>query len=305
MSTIGLRIQFIFFLLFLALGSAAQDGFYSQYMFNYVRTNPAYTGHEGSTVLGLRARLQWPYGNNGKLNKPYLSDGFRTLIVAYDTPMDSINSGIGAYLMFHAIDSILKTYYGNLLYAYRFEWGQHQLRLGGGASLAHKTIDASKLGYDPDLMGGVPFAESATILDFTAGLWYQYKKFYTGFSVDRIFQPKFAFGFGNGLQIIRTYYFTSGYTWEVNEDHSLTPSISYRRNAGFSMTELSMLTRIFQKVIFGISYRYNVSVNTIIGFEIDRFRAIIVYDYYQDKFFRADEGGAYELGIAYKLEKPD
>ena len=100
------------------------------------------------------------------------------------------------------------------------------------------------------------------------GAYYKADKYYAGFSVTHINEPKIKFS--KGLTYMsRHYYFTAGYNLQLpSPAFELLPSIFAFSDGKVTQLAINTLVRYNKKVWGGVSYRAGDSVTGMIGVEL-------------------------------------
>lgn len=280
------RILFIIVLLGLYQSEvfSQQVPLYSQYMMNGFLLNPAAAGSEGYTALNLTAREQWV----GLQNAPgTYAVSFQTRILrrSYIARTSSVrrksrgrsrrsNIGLGGYV-FSDRNGATERNGLKATYAYHLNFSQSQLSFGLSLVASQFRIDEDLIRLaEPgdDLWGAAK--KSVFIPDADAGVYLMGRNYWTGFSVDQLFESVIKIGDSGFDQYVmeRNYYFMGGYDFEVRKDVLLSPStlLKYAENGKFQ-ADASLSMYFDQSYWFGLTYRTG---NTIIlagGVSIDKF----------------------------------
>ncbi|WP_347160283.1 PorP/SprF family type IX secretion system membrane protein [Pontibacter chitinilyticus] len=206
-----MKILYTLLALLLALSASAQQNpQYSQYIFNSMSLNPAYTGSKNVLNLNLFHRSQWT-GIEGAPSTQALSlDG-----VAAGNRM-----GLGVGLTRDAIGAqTTTTAYANVAVKLQVS-ASGVLSLGVAPGLVQHVVDGSKLGItgDPSIPEG---KETSIKPELKIGAYYHTDRFYAGLSASDLLQ------FKDDLQIgpERHYYFTAGYVFDLGTFVKFKPSV--------------------------------------------------------------------------------
>lgn len=203
---------------FSAIGQ--QDGFYSMYRHNGLVLNPADAGTVDAISVALLHKRQWvgfPGAPTGQVFSVHSPMGYSTL---------QHKIGIG----FHASGDRFGPNQRTGVFgsgSYKFLIGAKMLSLGLRAGIQSYRIHWSQIEY---FSGTDPLADNkASVLlpEFALGLRYYDDKFNAGFSIGELTQPALklrALGVSYG-NLYRTFMFTSGYDFSLNEKLIITPSL--------------------------------------------------------------------------------
>ncbi len=162
---------------------AQQDPRFSQYMFNQLVINPAYTGTTEALSLSLLGRYQW-VGIDGSPQTGTLSGH---LPLGTDK-----KAGVGAYLAYDKIGVTQTTaFFGS--YAYKFILGESRLSVGLNGGINYLSTDDSQLQTNPimDPVTGDPVFQQGSLKrllpNFGLGLYfYKPNKYYMGVSAPHL-----------------------------------------------------------------------------------------------------------------------
>lgn len=276
---------------------AQQDPQYSQYMFNPLSINPAYSGSRGVMNGALVYRQQW-------VSFPGAPN---TQVLAINTPLRKGKVGIGAEIVRDQIGP-KTSIAGYLSYAYRIKLGKGKLAFGLGAGILNYTIDWAMIDYKDQ---GDAYAqlgrESTTLPDFKFGVYYNNKKFYTGVSVTHLNRAEYghfiADSIVNTASLRRHVFFTIGRAFALGTNFTFSPSIMVRgvANTELISADLNLNFRYKEVIWFGVSFRsensliamaqYNISEKLKIGYSYDAsFGKLAGY-----------HGGTHEIMIGFDL----
>ena len=232
---------------------AQLDAQFSQYMFNRIIYNPAYTGSESHINTAVAYRHQWMNLNG----KPV------TQLVTVDGPVEPIKSGVGMYIMNDKIGPERSTYV-MATYSYKYAFDAGQVAFGFNGGVIQNTIDGSQLrASGGDYSAGINHNDnlipdntvSNMVTDFGFGAYYTNNNMYAGISVSHLTQPKLQYGSGASYKLARNYYLIGGYRYELNENLILKPSLLIKSD--FNKTQLDInINALYNKNIWGgLSYR--------------------------------------------------
>ncbi len=291
----------LFCILLVYASAAQQDRQYTQFMFNKMGFNPAYAGTKSVLCLSGIYRKQWigieRAPQSATLNvhaavwKKRLGLG---LTVSYDqigfADRVSIESNY-AYIIRFKNESFLSIGLRASAYYTQIRWEEADL------------IDS----FDPS----IPQTTSSRILpNFGAGIYYQTKNFYAGFSVPHIFknQGDFNIAFNGTVEpdFTQHYYLMGGFIFKIAKNVQIQQNLllKYVVNAPLS-TDINLSFVFFQKVLFGITYRVGASVDAMLQWQITpQLRIAAAYDFSITELYRYNSGSI-EAMVAYCFVKSD
>jgi len=250
-----------------------QDPQYTQYNYNMNVINPAYAGSRGTLSIGVLARTQWV----GIEGAP------KTATFSVNAPMGN-SVGVGLSVISDQIGPVDETnLYGDFSYTLTTsENGRLALGLKAGFTfqniglLSLTTIDPN----DPLFVENV----NNTYPNFGVGAFYYTNRFYAGLSVPNMLKSRH---FNRSKGIISSasekmhYFVTSGYVFDVSNTLKFKPSIMLKGVNGSPLSvDLSGNLLFNEKVEFGVSYRFDDSVDALVNFSISpSLRIGYAYDY--------------------------
>lgn len=256
---------------------------YSQYMLNGFLLNPAIAGAEGYTAVNLTAREQW-IGFQDAPGTYALSFQTRILKNSYISKSSSVKKrqryssrsgkvGIGGYVFNDRNGAVERTGI-KVSYAYHMFFNTSQLSFGLALSAYQFRLNDEKIileNPDDDFWNN---AHGTTFIpDADAGIYYDSRNWYAGFSVDQLFESVIKLG-NTGYdqyKMERNYYLLGGYDFELNDKIILTPStlVKVAENGAFQ-TDISAKVYYNQSYWGGLTYRTGSAVIILAGLSIDR-----------------------------------
>lgn len=228
-------------LLLTTAASAQQNPQYSQYIFNSMSINPAYTGSKNVLNLNAFHRSQWT-GVEGAPNTQTLAvDG----VVANDRlglGLNMTRDEIGAQSTFSV--------YANAAVKLPIS-ANAVMSLGIAPGLVQYTLDGSKLGIEGD--ASIPSGKETTIKpDVKLGAYLHTPRFYAGLSASDLLQYEDM----DQVEPERHFYFTSGYVFDVSPFLKFKPSVLVKEdfNAPANI-DLNAFVLLSDRLWLGSSYR--------------------------------------------------
>ncbi len=256
---------------------------YSQYMLNGFLLNPAIAGSEGYTAVNLTAREQW-IGFQDAPGTYALSFQTRVLKKSYISKSSSVKKrqryssrsgkvGLGGYVFNDRNGAVERTGF-KVSYAYHMFFHNSQLSMGMALSAYQFRLNDDKIileNPDDDIWNN---AHGTTFIpDADAGIYYDARSWYVGFSVDQLFESVIKLG-NTGYdqyKMERNYYLLAGYDFEINEKIILTPStlLKFAENGSFQ-ADISGKVYYNQTYWGGLTYRTGNALIIMAGLSIDR-----------------------------------
>ncbi len=283
-----------------ATGKAQYDALFTQYMFNEMFINPAYTGSKEAMSATVLHRQQWvnfpgrPVTTSFSLHGPLLQN----------------KMGLGLSVLNEKI-GVLNRNLVYLSYAYRVKTGDKghlSFGLMGGVHMQQNKFASLKTNddgtFDPQL------SQNSTNLmspNFGGGIYFNTKTFYTGISIPRMVDDRMLFSTnGAALQSTKvsasqfTYYFTIGNMFTLSDNLKLKGQAMVKavQNAPIQY-DISANFLIKEMIWAGVSYRSNAAVAAIVGIQINpQFLVSYSYDYSINEIQKYSQG-SHEIGINY------
>ena len=271
---------------------AQQDALYSQYMFNQFTINPAYAGTRNSFSSVLLFRNQWS-GLSGAPN---------TLNFSVHTPFSGKKMALGLNFIADEIgpsknSSIMGTY------AYHLQTSKGKLSFGLRGGFYSSSLNTSQLNFfnSSDVHNTGEVYQTITP-NFDFGVYYFSPKFYSGLSVNHMFDNNAENTSQTQLNLNRHFFFNTGAVFVKNENLVFKPSFMVRYNAGSPISFDLNTSFLFKKTIWvGLTYRSSKSLIFISEYNISDFlRVGYSYDFDLSKL-RKFHSGSHEVFIGCDL----
>ena len=247
--------------------SAQSLPLYSQYMYNMVNINPAYAGNRGVPSLSAIWREQWVGLPGAPTTKSF----------SYDFASNSKQVGIGIQLFEDKYVNYIKRTGAALNYNMKVRIAQQgvlSLGLKFGFYNDSKSLYGSYLGATGNSNDVVVASNLNKVIPVAgAGVYYNDDKFYAGISVPDVvsFSTSQNYNADNTLyQVKQAHYFlTTGYSFDLNEDIQLKPSLLLKAVSGAPLL-LDVNTNLWMRNIVGVgvSYRTGESVLGMVEMQI-------------------------------------
>lgn len=232
------------------IGFSQQDALFSQYMFNGLVLNPAYTGYKDVLDLTLVCRNQWV----GFEGSP------KTSTFSIQTPLKNDRVSIGGYIYNDRLGPINLTGF-MFNYNYKIRLRESTLSFGaqGGFVQNYLNINDIKLKDENDLN---IYNTNKFTPDFNFGIYYQHRKWFLGLSSKHLFEdlllPQNDYYTPYEL-LSRHLYLYNAYLFKINKIN-IKPSllVKYTKNAPISI-DINTNVYLNDKIMIGASYRTNIN----------------------------------------------
>lgn len=277
-----------------------QDAQFSQYMFNDLYNNPAYSGVMGVTNLSMLYRSQW-LGYDGTYDQ---GGAPNTFLASFNAPIFKLNSGAGFYFMNDNIGPQNNMQFMGS-YAYHLGVGNGKLSFGLRAGIFGQTIDVSKYRpvdpNDPQIPNG---KESQYRPDMGVGIYYKTEKYYGGVSLNHIIKSEFDFGtddLRNALE--NNLIVNGGYNYELNYDVILTPSLLVKTDFISYSFDISVMGTYREKFWGGLSYRQSEAIVALMGVNLLKDKSLkLGYSLdYVIQAQKAKQATSHEILLSYNM----
>lgn len=254
-----------------------QDIQYTQFMFNKLSFNPAYAGAKTSFYLSAIYRKQWigierapqsiTLNTHGAILKKRLGLG---LSLSYDEIGFSNRVSIET----------------NYAYLIRFK-NKSFLSLGLRASMYYRQMRWDQADLIDNFDMAIPSSITSAILpNFGAGIYYESKTFYVGFSVPHIFTNKDDFNItsSNGVvepDFAQHYYLMGGFTFDLSKKIQIQQNLllKYVVNAPLAI-DINLSFIFLRRILFGVTYRVGASISALVQIQATpQFGIAAAYDY--------------------------
>lgn len=285
--------------LFSSMYAKAQyDAMFTQYMFNEMYINPAYTGSKEAMAVNLTHRQQWVNFPGRPITTSFTLHG----------PLANNKMGLGLSVLNEQIGKLSRNLV-YLNYAYRVKTGEKgHLAFGIMGGIHNQINKLSELKSTET--GDIQISQNTPSLiapNFGAGIYYYTNKFYAGISVPRMVDDSYLFN-QTGDVIKSTslnaskfhYYFTIGNVFEVNDDLKIKPQAMVKmvQNAPLQY-DVNVNFLIKNKIWAGIGYRSGSDISALLGIQVNpQLLVNYSYDYSLTKIQKYSQG-SHEITIGY------
>ncbi|MEP2239783.1 MAG: type IX secretion system membrane protein PorP/SprF [Maribacter sp.] len=273
--------------------SAQQEPQYTQYNYNTMTVNPAYTGSKGHLTVTSLFRSQW-VGIDGSPT---------TISLGIDSPYNS-SDGIGFSIVQDQIGPSSETFL-DLNYAHNIILNRrgHKLALGLKAGARFLSVDWSKGTYrDPDVLFNENI-NSELLPSVGAGLFYYTDKTYVGLSTPNVLYNKRYDAIEESVGTERMHlYLIAGYVFDLNSTVKFKPSTFVKYVEGAPLIADLSLNFLFNEALtLGVNYRWDDSIGALLGFQINpQFNLGYAYDLTTNNLGTYNSG-THEIFLRYQL----
>ena len=328
---IGLKILMIIgfaTLISLKQINAQQLPLYSQYMMNAFLINPAVAGHEGYSAINITAREQW-VGIKDAPGTYAVSAQTRLLKNSFISRSSSISKrkrvmsrsgrvGYGLYAFTDMSGAFSRTGFQGT-YSYHIPLDKSQISFGVSLTGYQFRINENKiklLDEDDELLFNTE--KSALVPDANFGIYYTDQHLYAGISAMQLFQSPLKISAdknGPGYKMMRHYFLTAGYRFEISRELLMEPSFLLKATENFiAQVDANLKLYINENYWAGISYRTGGSYGLVDesmngkgssaiimgGLKVDKFHFGYAFDYTFNAI-GARTLGSHEIMVAIKF----
>lgn len=241
---------------------AQQEPQYTQYMYNTTIVNPAYAGSKGNLNLFGLYRAQW-IGLDGAPT---------TANVSMNKPIDGTKMGYGVSILNDKIGPSDETQIAVDLSYTLFLNKDNKLAFGVKASGNLLNIDFNKISqYNPGEVISNNNINSGFSPNVGVGLFYYNKNSYLGLSVPMLLDTKRYNEIANSSINQRYHlYLTGGKVFDLDYNLKFKPAFIIKQTAGTPLqVDLSGNLLFDNKFTFGVSYRWDLAVSAMAGFQVN------------------------------------
>lgn len=282
--------------IFLSLNLFAQsDAKLSTYIFTPLTYNPAYAGsYEGMSFSSVYSS-QWS-GFEGAPKTLFFSGHGTFINSKVGLGLDVINDNIGAVNEYKIM--------GN--FAYHIELNDKwKLSMGIKSGFSNYTIDYRLLNIEnPYEFQGGPNVVNDINFNIGTGFYLYTKKYFLGLSVPNILSNKFIDSYRNSLaNTTQNYFFTTGYSIELDDEIYLQPSIMSRLVKGAPMSTLYSINLNWKEKFYAnANFELDVSAGFFTGYRfLEKYMVGYSYDISVNKFANYNNG-THSFFINYRLQ---
>lgn len=243
---------------------AQQDAQYTQFMFNKIYFNPAYAGSKKVVCLSALYRKQWI----GIERAP------QTATLNAHGAVWKKRLGLGLSITYDQIGFTDKVdIETNYAYIIRFK-NENFLSLGLRGSISYMQIRWDEADPTQSFDNSIPRGMTSKILpNFGAGVYYQAKHWYAGFSIPHLFENKLDFSPNTAVNIEprlkQHYYLMGGLSFDIAKKVQIQPNVLFKYvvNAPLDL-DLNLSFVFFEKILAGVTYRLGDSFDVLLQWRI-------------------------------------
>ena len=279
-------------------GSAQQNPLFTQYMFNGLVINPAYTGSHESMTTTFAVRSQW----TGLKGAP------QTQVASVHSPLKLSRSAAGAVFV-HDEVSVINQYMAYGTYAYRIPVSKAgKLSVGGQAGVTYYQANLSELNIltsngqpDPTFYQN----ESRLMPNLGIGIYYYSKKSYVGLSLPTLINNRWnnQDAYTQARQK-RHYFLSAGHVFPLSPGLKFKPNVSLKwEEGGPFQYDINANMLIRETLWIGVSYRMEDSVDGLIELNLNN-QLSLGYSYgYPISSIAAVQSGTHEVVLNYRINR--
>jgi type IX secretion system PorP/SprF family membrane protein len=276
--------------------NAQQDPQYTQYMYNTMSVNAAYTGQrEVLSAAGLY-RTQW-VGIDGAP---------KTITFGIHAPLKNERIGLGLNIVSDQLGPAKETSIdANVAYTIPINtYGDLKLSFGIKGGIHALETDWSKGRFQN---GDNLFQENINLTSPTlgAGLYLHSNIWYLGLAAPNLLKTKHYDDFQESIATERFHLFLiGGYVFELSDNTKLKPAFLVKGVSGAPIiADLSINALLSNKFTLGLAYRWNDSFSGLFGFQIDEGMYIgYAYDA-TSTALKNYNSGTHEIMLRFELKK--
>lgn len=294
------RITGIFVLVLCSNFVFAQgEALFSQYLFNKLIINPAYSGSREGIAAHAIYRHQWSS----------FSGAPRTYNLSVHAPFKKQASSLGATFYGDQFGPY-KSYGLNVSYAYRVFFNRGALSFGINGGFVYSKLDLADIdGYQLGDQAFANLGENSFNPNAGFGIYYYSERVSVGLSTPQIFNNNYI-NSKNGL-LANHYYLTFDVLLNPKNDVILNPSVllKYTPESNAQM-DANLNLIFFERVWLGggfrtdnsfiFNFQYHFKLKSGTGYS--NFRLGYAYDLHNKKY-RANTGGSHEVFLFYDFSK--
>jgi type IX secretion system PorP/SprF family membrane protein len=279
---------------------AQQLPHYSQYLLNDFVINPAIAG---------KNKTFWDCRSNNRYQWKGITDAPRTYILSAHGPFKNKKMGIGGTL-FTDITGPTRRVGLNFSYAYHLKINnEYQLNLGISAGILQYAVDGHKLILQDNTdMVMIAQYKNAIVPDFSAGAYLYSKKLFVSLSMPQFYRSTINIDGteSTGLSKLSPhYYFMSGYTFDINDDIQVEPSMLVKYVSPAPVKVDVSVRGIYKKMVWlGLSYRTKDALSVMLGY-LHKNWMMVGYSFdYTTTRLRNYSSGTHEIVLGLRFSQP-
>jgi len=295
-----LSMKFKFFLgvlLFFVMVSesaAQQEPMFTQYMFDPITINPAFSGTTDMLNVNTLTRLQWI----GMEGAP------KTFSLTSHMPVQGRDIGLGVTLLTDKVGPVNNTFF-TINYAYHLKLND-LLTLSMGLKGGITSYKVGLTGLDVNDPEDPQFESNEKNISPNLGFgFYLYEsRYFVGFSVPKLIQTKVDEEYAtDGRQLKRHYYIVGGYNWRINRDWILKPSLLTKIVEGSPVSNDVTVHALYMDLVgAGLMYRIGDAMGIFVYGKVYK-QLNIGYGYeYSLNGLSGVNSGTHEIRLTYDFD---
>ena len=272
-----------------------QDSQYTQYIYNTMSINSAYTGQRDVLSYSGLYRTQW-VGIDGAP---------KTLTFGIHSPLKNENLGMGISIVSDQLGPIREDYI-NLNFSYTIRLNRStELSFGLKGGLHNLSSDFSRGNSFQNT--DVAFNENISLFSPTigAGLYLHSSRGYLGLSAPNFLTTEHYNDYKESLASERLHLFLiGGYVFNIDNDIKLKPAFLIKAVSGAPLiADLSINAMFNNRFVFGLAYRWDDSLSGLTGLQVNK-TLFIGYAYdYNTSIGNKYTGGTHEVMLRFELQQ--
>ena len=272
-----------------------QDSQYTQYIYNTMSVNSAYTGQRDVLSYSGLYRTQW-VGIDGAP---------KTLTFGIHSPLKNENLGMGISIVSDQLGPIREDYI-NLNFSYTIRLNRStELSFGLKGGLHNLSSDFSRGNSFQNT--DVAFNENISLFSPTigAGLYLHSTRGYLGLSAPNFLITEHYNNYKESLASERLHLFLiGGYVFNIDNDIKLKPAFLIKAVSGAPLiADLSINAMFNNRFVFGLAYRWDDSLSGLTGLQVNK-TLFIGYAYdYNTSIGNKYTGGTHEVMLRFELQQ--
>jgi type IX secretion system PorP/SprF family membrane protein len=276
--------------------NAQQTQLSSLYNYNPILVNPAESGYNRATDVGLNYRKQW----TNYIGAP------TTAWVSGHTNLGG-KMGIGGVVLYDKL-AFITNIDAKLTYAYHLKLAaDFKLSFGIGLGIIQSSLDFSDIkadDYSDEIISGGNV--SGTMFDANFGTVITFKDLKLGISLPQILQgsteiPSTNIQTSYNLKSHLNVY--ANYDYEINNSVTFIPTVMYRRSKASSQFDVLANFMFNKQVFLGIGWRQDVGIIANVGIKLkEKIQLNYAYEFGK-KGFASSTNGTHEIMLRYVLGK--
>lgn len=272
-----------------------QDSQYTQYIYNTMSVNSAYTGQRDVLSYSGLYRTQW-VGIDGAP---------KTLTFGIHSPLKNENLGMGISIVSDQLGPIREDYI-NLNFSYTIRLNRStELSFGLKGGLHNLSSDFSRGNSFQNT--DVAFNENISLFSPTigAGLYLHSTRGYLGLSAPNFLTTEHYNDYKESLASERLHLFLiGGYVFNIDNDIKLKPAFLIKAVSGAPLiADLSINAMFNNRFVFGLAYRWDDSLSGLTGLQVNK-TLFIGYAYdYNTSIGNKYTGGTHEVLLRFELQQ--